>query len=445
MYRILPYTARSSALILPHKSSLAKQVKDGGSLVLEYGTRSQPVRVMLSASMAENHLGLSENIIEQLKMPLAALYLIKKNQDRIVIGPSIGILAELTDMNLEGLLPTLNSYMNKYKEIGGSFLAFSLEGIQPKKQEIRGYMYQPFSKSWVKGNYAYPASLFSITEPSMTDKWPDFQRKMNHLQQVLGPAIYNYPLFSKWDMYHMLGGRFQEFLPETVLLEGLSDVRRMLNKYGTVYIKPINGRLGRAILYVSKTAGGFRLRYTSKRKIRSFTFKEFSSLESRLKKLVLPGQYLIQERVPLMKHDRSVIDFRVIMVKDHDGKWQNSGIFARYGAKGSIVSNITAGGKAESAHITLKKIWGLNDAAIEEVLNKMKGLCCSVLEEVENNGYHCGNIGIDLGVTRDLDLVLIEMNNQNPDPYIAKAARRNADFHKTRHLNMQYAKKLAGF
>ena len=445
MYRILPYTARSSALILPHTSSLAKQVKDGGSLLLEYGKRSQIVRVSLSASLAENHLGLSENIIQELNIPLAALYLIKESPDRLVIGPSIGILAELTDMELEGLLPTLSSYMAKYKKIGGSFLAFSLEGIQPKKQEIRGYMYQPFSKTWVKGIYAYPASLFSITEPSMTDKWPDFQRKMNHLQQVLGPAIYNYPLFSKWDMYHMLGRRFGEYLPETVLLEGLSEVRRMLGQYGSIYIKPINGRLGRSILFVSKTSGGFRLRYTSKRKIKSITFKEFSSLESRLKKLVLPGQYLIQERAPLMKHDRSVIDFRVIMVKDHVGKWQNSGIFARYGAKGSIVSNITAGGRAESARITLKKIWGLNEAEIEVVLNQMKALCCSVLEEVENNGYHCGNIGIDLGLTKDLDLVLIEMNNQNPDPYIAKAARRNADFLKTRYLNMQYAKKLAGF
>jgi len=445
MYRILPIESDENTIILPYHSEIAAELLGIQEIFLEYGQKNYSVHVSISEELEENQLLLSTDILKQLKIPLTSAYCLCTVGNKLIIGPYIGILAELSGKVLAELVPTLSSFLTYYDRIGGTIVAFALDGVNTEEQEIIGYIYKHDTKSWIPGTYTYPASVLSIAEASLTDKWDEFMKVMLHFKQELGPAVFNYPIFSKWDMYKLLGSKYQNYLPETKVYIDPQTIKEMIEKHQTIYIKPIHGRLGRYIFQAEKSSSGYTIRYKMKRKPKERLYRTEKSFLLFFQKLLDPGDYLIQETIPLMRHNQSLIDFRVMMAKNYQGEWQNSGIFARYGASGSIVSNITAGGRAELADKTLKKVWMLNDNQISEVKQKITDLCRNVLAVIETEGYHCGNIGVDIGIDQDLSLSIIEINNQNPDPYIARRAKSASDFYKHRYLNMMYAKKLAGF
>lgn len=445
MYRILPIESDKNTIILPYHTELAAEFSGGQELLLEYGQKTRSVQVNRSIELEENHLLVPADVLKHLKIPLTSAYCLRVEGNKLIIGPYIGILADLSGELLAELVRTLSSFLTYYHRIGGTIVAFALDGVNTKNQEIQGYIYEPETKAWIPGTYTYPASVLSITEASLTDKWDDFIKVMLHFKQGLGSAVFNYPIFSKWDMYKLLKPRYENHLPETKVYVAPQTIKEMIEKHQTIYIKPIHGRLGRYIFQAEKSSAGYTIRYKMKRKPKVRLYRTEKSFLLFFQKLIDPGDYLIQATIPLMHHNQSLIDFRVMMAKNHQGEWQTSGIFARYGASGSIVSNITAGGRAELADKTLKKVWKLNNKQISEVKQTITELCQNVLAVIEAEGYHCGNIGVDIGIDQELSLFIIEINNQNPDPYIAKRAKRSPEFYKHRYLNMMYAKKLAGF
>ena len=445
MYRILPNESDKNTIILPYHSELAAELSVGQEILLEYGQQTQSVYVNSSKALEADCLLLSADILKQMRIPLTSAYCLRIERNKLIIGPYIGILADLSGDVLAELVTTLSSFLTYYNRIGGTIVAFALDGVNTKKQEIHGYIYEPETKKWISGTYTYPASVLSITEASLTDKWDDFTKVMLHFKQGLGSGVFNYPMFSKWDMYQLLKSRYPQHLPETKVYEDPQTIKEMIEKYQTIYIKPIHGRLGRSIFQAEKSSSGYTIRYKMKRKPKVRLYRTEKSFLLFFQQLIDPGDYLIQATIPLMRHNQSLIDFRVMMAKNHQGDWQTSGIFARYGASGSIVSNITAGGRAELADKTLQKVWKLTNRQISEVKQDITELCRNVLAVIEAEGYHCGNIGVDIGIDQNLSLTIIEINNQNPDPYIAKRAKRSPEFYKHRYLNMMYAKKLAGF
>jgi len=158
-----------------------------------------------------------------------------------------------------------------------------------------------------------------------------------------------------------------------------------------------------------------------------------------------PNTYLIQEAIDLLSINGRIIDFRLMLIKDHIGQWSNMGLLCRYGAKNSIVSNITTGGFAEWGKTALKRILHINGKSASKWTGRMTDLSLQAAREIEKHGIQCGNLGFDLAIDKNKKLWLIEINNQNPDHVIAILAGRTDKFLQARHANMSYARKLAGF
>lgn len=398
-----------------------------------------------SKHVSEDKIYLSKNIIEELGIPSSCTYEVLESGNQIVIGPFIGILSDLTNKNLAEMLPTYGSFVKGYTYIGGAIGVFSLEGIKEETQTVEGYLYHPKKNAWQKKTFPFPAVVMSIAEPSLTSAWEAFFEQMNNFDYLLGGKVFNYPHFSKWEMYEMLLPKFQDKLPETVLYSDHWDIQTMLNKHGSIYIKPSHGRLGKRIYNLVKEGSQIIVKYDEKNKVREKVFLHFDECTSFFNKHLQSGHFLIQQTLHLKTHERSVIDFRVMAAKNERGNWRNLGIFSRYGARGQIVSNITAGGHTESARKTLKEVWKLGDKDIQRVENEMKHIVLELIAVLEEHGYHLGNIGVDIGMDDDGKLSIIEVNHQNPDPYIALFAKDRKAFYKCRFTNMMYAKYLEGF
>lgn len=413
---------------------------------LAYGIQKCKVFVVLDPSLSDEEMVVSANIIEKLSIPLEPLYELKVlGQTEIKLGPYIGILAALSSEKLSRIVSSLTSYLHHYKQIGGSIIAFSLEGVDKKNQVIEGYLFNPQMRQWIKGNYPYPSSLFSIVEASLTDKWQHFQSIMHHFKSVLNDSVYNFPNFDKWDMYKMLKNEFHQHLPETVVYQSPSTIIEMLKKYPSVYIKPMNGRLGRLVYKVIKTRKGAIVQFGGRRKEKDRYFSSKKQFMRFFNLALKNDDYLIQQSISLLTYKQRVIDFRVILVKDYEMKWKILETVSRFGADKSIVSNISSGGRAEIAYKTFTERFHMPIELQKDLFQRIHHLVLHSIQQIESNGHHCGNIGFDIGIDQNFHIWIIEINNQNPDHYIALSAKSAPLFYKARFHNMIYAKKLAGF
>lgn len=422
---------------------------DGQTNINVYvGIHHYAMKLATTRSLTEKEIGFSHKFIRKISLPLQPFYELQTNNNELILGPFIGILAATTDNKLVKNLPSLLSYMKDYRRIGGAIIAFSLEGVKKEERQIEGYLYHPGTKKWVKGIYPNPASLFSILEVSMTKDWRSFQATMEHFQRIMGNRLFNHPLFNKWEAHRWLSGvpELKAYLPTTIEYHQPDDVYRMLDVHQSVYLKPTWGRLGLGVMEVSLQAdNSVLIRYRKQKRNEQVLCKSFRDFVTFAKKHLTAKRYLIQQTVQLLKRDARIVDFRLMMQKNQEGAWEAAGLYSRSGGKHSVVSNISAGGQAEWGLETLKKLLRLTDFQANQWYERLVAVGLAIAKTIEGHDIHCGNLGFDFAIDTMQRIWLLEINNQNPDPFIAKFAGKEELFWHALLMNMLYAKRLAGF
>jgi hypothetical protein len=361
------------------------------------------------------------------------------DKNNLVLGPYIGILAVNREERLRQIVNRLKSYLISYEEIGGAVLVFSEDGVEEDKRLIRGFMFNPENRSWVEGTYPYPAAIFKRTRIE--------KNLRNHLQSLLGDRIFNNYVFNKWEAYEWLScfDAVKQYLPDTVIYSQPESVGEFLKQHKSVFIKPIDGSRGKGILKLDSQVDEFILYFSEMGENKEMRFKTLDELNEFLKNNLEERKYIIQRTLELISTGQSKIDFRLILIKDRDGQWKDVGMIARQGVKGSITSNVSTGGMAESAEKTFKDVLQLSDDQAFYLRNKMSLIGRQAAFWMEECGVGCGNLGIDMAIDVQGQIWIIEVNNINPDHTIAIDANDRDMFYRARLLNMLYAKRLAGF
>lgn len=413
----------------------------GGNLkkgFVRFGLRSYEVKINTSYEVNKSEILLPRGCCDYFKIPLASRYEMVLCGNEIILGPFIGILAARREEELDKIVDNLSNYVYDYKHIGGAVLAFSLEGVHPLKQFIKGYVFNPQTKTWDKGLYMYPAVLFRRV--GMKKVW------RNHFHSLMGNRIFNDYIFNKWEMHQWLSNfpEVKEYLPESIIYQKRQDLIWFLDQYGTAFIKPIYGSQGTGVIKALKKENRFLFSYSEEGEDKEFygngrQAKEF--LESAVKR----RKFIIQQGISLISYEGKVIDFRLIILKNEYGEWQDLGMIGRYGAPGKVVSNVSRGGRAEPGEVTLKKALKLGDAEVWDLRKRMSDIAINAAEKLEASGIHCANLGVDLGVDVNGRVWIIEINNKDPNHTIAIDAGERAMFYKSKLTTMLYAKKLAGF
>jgi hypothetical protein len=414
---------------------------------LHFGLRYMTVNIIKTDEINEETIKLSSDIIRKIMLPLKSRFELRYADNKLQIGPYIGILAEAKRERLFKKKYILSGYARDYQLIGGAIVAFTADSVDRKSRTIKGYMYNPETKRWVPGRYAYPSSIFNKTETSLSKHWRMVQSVTKHFQSLLGRNIYNYPVFNKWEMYNWLLplSQFHEHLPDTMKYRKPLDITNMLEKYSSIFVKPIFGRSSKGIFEVSRQRNDFFIQFRRNKQNHELLFTCKIKFEKYLKRMLSSGVYIVQQAIDLIKDKDRMIDFRLIVVKDYSEEWIDLGLFSRYGATGSIVCNIDAGGKADKGETTIKTIFHFTDTEWDDFRQKISSLAIDAARSVEKHLLNCGNLGIDLAIDMQKNIWIIEINNQNPEHYLAYISGDKCAFYKSRLANMQYSKKLTGF
>lgn len=411
-----------------------------GRIIVSYGTQKCCADIITSEDAGQDEVYLSQKVVDYLHIPLYPVFEIKFANREFMIGPHIGILLKKKDENITAdRLKGALKFVSCYSMLNGSVIAFALNKVDPSKRLIEGYCYNPLLKSWERGIFPYPLSIYLWAIPGRSWK--------NHFLSNIGDTIFNNYYLDKYQQYRNLSTHscMKEYLPKTILYNSIQDVFDMLGSFGNIIVKPAAGFQGIGVICICRENGKITVRYRKDGRNVEEYFEDEKGLGSRFEALFIPGQYIVQKHIDLLTYENGVIDFRLVMQKDVHGRWICKTIVGRIGDSGSIVSNISNGAMAMTASNLFKNVLNMHDEQAEKLEEMLRSTGLKICDALSSLGINYGNLGLDIGIDRNLNPWLIEVNSRRPDPTIAMDIKDKKLYHDICSGPLFYAKFLSGF
>jgi glutathione synthase/RimK-type ligase-like ATP-grasp enzyme len=407
---------------------------------VSFGTGKIYVDIQITRDSDKEEIYLSESVIKELHLPSYPILEVKTKGNEIMLGPCIGILAshkyeDITKRRLKEMAQDLMGY----SRIHGAIIVFSLDKVDRAQLLVEGYCYNPKEDSWEKGTFPYPLAIYRRSP--MNDKW------RNHFLSVIGDAVFSNGSFDKWDMHQWFSVEpgIAGYLPETKPYYSKEDFVSMLEEHGVIYVKPAKGMKGFGVVRACKEGEKISFDYREDDENKNIVTTNDNELVEALERLFESGNHIIQQGLELINYDEGIVDFRCVMQKNEVSKWVCNGIIARIGAKESVVSNISSGGAALPGLELMNEALDLPRIEIYILKEKMISLCTKVCNALDEYGFNFGTLGLDIGIDKNYNIWLIEVNNRKPHPAIALRANDIPAYYTILNGPLHYAKALAGF
>ncbi|MFE8696258.1 YheC/YheD family protein [Cytobacillus sp. FJAT-53684] len=394
-------------------------------LILTVG-RNQIVTRVRGEAITKDEIFLAENIFSELFLPLKEAQWIasfSRKDNRLTLGPVIGVLTEIDQTGEEPHFRTIHTFCRELHDhmadIGGFLYVFQLSDFSDGK--LNGYYLE--NNRWQKSSVPLPNVIYNRIHSRKLEASPFFQQfKTMLLTENI--AIFNDRFLSKEIVHQILYSEeyMQPYLPETSLLTEQS-LQVILEKYHSIFIKPIHGSQGRNIIKVSKENNQLSAKLsTGMGKDNILSFGDFSQFHKWLKPFLKRRKYIVQQAIPLITYKERQLDFRILCHKNFQDAWKATSAVARISADQQFVSNIARGGDMmRPLHILSL----LSDRSIAlQQLELMKELAVEIASLIcQTADGLVGELGIDIGVDEDGKLWIIEVNSK-PSKNIEEGSKK---------------------
>mgnify|MGYP001229530769 CR=1 FL=1 len=284
---------------------------------------------------------------------------------------------------------------------------FTPRDVDLKRKRLTGFRYD--NGRWIRcvsrlpdivhdfGFYSAPRTIRRVK----TIKSPSF-----------GLPFTGYALGHKWEIHRRLSRTpYAAYLPETAPLCSPGQPLAWLERFGTIVVKPRNGKQGKGIVKIHKLGSG-RTGCTT------FLWKEGDRRSRRLcrerllRKLwrrFAPRKAILQRWMDIRSPKGGVFDIRALVQKTEGDVWRLTEMAVRQSGVGHIAANVSRGGTAASPYGFLVLLYG--EPAAESIVRQCRDIAAGLPGELEKQyGKRFAELGIDLAVERGGRVRLIEIN-----------------------------------
>lgn len=340
---------------------------------------------------------------DKLFIPLPLIYQIKISNSSIDIGPVIGLLLGThTHRYSPKHMKKYSDRMGIYHKTGGLIFAFSPKSINWKKNTAYGLFYNNSNSEWQYGCFPLPEVIYRRdfhSDPLLIKRLMNFTKG----------RLFNSYRFTKYELYDYvsLNDELKKQLPATELVQNFEHIRKFMISHPKSILKPVDLSRGRGICVIERIDNFYKVSdYRYKSPVISQlndkeSFEKFFSLNENLFK-----NYIIQQYLPLARIGNSLFDVRVVMQKNNQNEWQNTGIECRV-SNDCHLTNISRGGYALTLEEALHQSFKEDYEYIPQQVNEFCQKFCRYMDE---SGEHYAELGIDIAVDTSKNIWLIEAN-----------------------------------
>jgi len=454
IYQLIGNDYENPQIVIGLKAAQQWNLSAGQQVEIKAGMCKSKVRVNVSQDINDEHLAVSNSVLNTLNLPNQLSITIYYNSTSrcLCLGPIVGLYA-IRQKNKIHPYGEINSLLQELQLAGiqkGSLVyVFSPQSITLGNPTLYGYYYDFTKKHWYGRKFPIPDVVYDRILSRTLQKKSEVKATRRFLLEVPSVHYFNQGYLDKWSVHKSLVTNpvIKNYLPETHLCKGMLDVIYMLAKYRQIYIKPASGSHGLGICWVTKANPGYFGHYINWHGEESaFKASNIRQLSAILSRFIGRRKYLVQQGLHLAYKNEKPADIRVLMQKNSEGLWKFTTFVARLAADGSRVSNFEHGGSLVSVYKLLKNSTNskkTNYKAQKTTLINFSKSVCKQLEDSMQIDF--AELGLDMAVDVNGRLWLIEVNSRPARDLTTEGQRVPQSARLSVRRIIDYAAWLSGF
>ncbi len=382
---------------------------DHSSIFLKVGKIQLPLKIFLDTKVRKEALNLRLCPQDMKRLNLQSRrygFVWEESTRQLRLGPVVGVMSEMQKNVLRPFRKQtlfFKQLLEEAEKCGILAYIFPPSAFQEGKKGLKGYIFR--KNQWITDIFPFPDVVYPRHSGYST-----YALNIRKKIQMEGAVFINPPLIGKWKTTCWLNQYedMRQYLPETYKISDFYQIEEMLEKWGAVFLKPITGSQGKNIIRVENGKQEYYFQYQIKEKKYRGRARNLGELKAKLQKIMQDQPFIVQQQIDLLRVNQCVADVRVVVQKNQYNQWQVTGKAFRIGHRGSITSNISAGGYAQSVSKILNDLFpSLRARNIEEKIDEVSLMAARYLEEGIGP---TGEFGVDIGVDKNGEIWFIEAN-----------------------------------
>lgn len=384
-------------------------LQPGQRISLAFGLRSASVSVSQEPEVPPGTIAITQPVATELLFPLPGPTGLYRNQDGLRFGPLVAVLISVRKLNsvLSGDEDTVYLRYRRYAgEVGAMLCFFTTAGVNPGAESVEAYRLA--EHGWEALRLPLPRVVYDRCFGATGRAEAQLLRQ---IAAQKGMAVVNRPVkITKLETFALLSQKpeLRPYLPLTLPLSPRS-LAACLDQHPVVYLKPDSLYKGQGVFRVTRLGAGWQVQASPDGPGEAGAPLTVSDLDAVLQLLPSGLPYLVQAGIPLATYLGNPYDFRSLVQKA-GGCWHLTGLVARIAPEGGVVTSPRSGGLVSPAERVLCHSFGREQGL--RTLTDLEAVSLAIANHVEEGMGRCVELGLDLGVTTDGRVQLIEVNGK---------------------------------